>query len=216
MTRNQKTLTWMGIALVAAMSLCACRNGGSASGAGGASSTPGQTQTANVKVRRDNPCSVLLPQEVEQIVGVPVSMREILDEETCSFPFEKPLKGSSQAPKSVQGGKQGAHSEKEDAEAMAKTLAAGMVGTEPRLVVKVYWEDGRQAITATRMAGTLLGGNDSGFEKLSGIGDEAWLGPMASNLTFVKGKTGVEIDLRMIPNGREPGIRLARLIASRL
>jgi hypothetical protein len=216
MTRNQKTLTWMGIALVAAMSLCACRKGGSASEAGGAGSTPGQTQAANVKARRDNPCSVLLPQEVEQIVGVPVSMREILDEETCSFPFEKPLKGSSQAPKSVQGGKQGAHSEKEDAEAMAKTLAAGMVGTEPRLVVKVYWEDGRQAITATRMAGNLLGGNDSGFEKLSGIGDEAWLGPMASNLTFVKGKTGVEIDLRMIPNGREPGIRLARLIASRL
>jgi hypothetical protein len=32
----------------------------------------------------------------------------------------------------------------------------------------------------------------------------------------VKGKTGVELDLRMVPNGRETGIRLAKLIASRL
>jgi hypothetical protein len=198
------------------MSLVSCQKRGSPEAPGGGNTKPGQSQVGAVKVRRDNPCSVVLPQEVEEIVGVPVTLREVIDEQTCNFPFDKPTKTQGQAARSAQGSKQSVHSEKEDAEAMAKSLAAGMVGTEPRLVVKIYWDDGRQAILATRMAGKLLGGNDSGFEKLSGIGDEAWLGPMASNLTFVKGKTGVEIDLRMVPNGREPGIRLARLIASRL
>ena len=142
-------------------------------------------------------------------------MREVVDEETCNFPFDKPAKGGTASSKSTEN-KRVARSAEGDAEAKAKSIAAGMAGGEPSLVVKVYWENGRQAITATRMAGQLLGGNDAGFEKLSGIGDQAWLGPMASNLTFIKGKTGVELDLRTVPNGREPGIRLAKLIASRL
>ncbi len=61
-----------------------------------------------------------------------------------------------------------------------------------------------------------LFGSDSGFEKLTGIGDEAWLGPMASILVFSKGDVGIELDLRMVPGGRNRGIRLARLIAGRL
>jgi hypothetical protein len=65
------------------------------------------------------------------------------------------------------------------------------------------------------MASKLFGG-DAGFQKLQGIGDEAWLGPMASMLVFSKGKIGVEIDLRLIPDGKEKRIRLAKLIASRL
>jgi hypothetical protein len=79
----------------------------------------------------------------------------------------------------------------------------------------MHWDDGPTAVTATRMASKLFGG-DAGFEKLSGIGDEAWLGPLASMLVFSKGKVGVEIDLRTVPDGREKGIRLAKLIASRL
>jgi len=43
------------------------------------------------------------------------------------------------------------------------------------------------------MTSKLFGG-DAGFEKLQGIGDEAWLGPMASMLVFSKGKVGIEID----------------------
>ena len=57
---------------------------------------------------------------------------------------------------------------------------------------------------------------ENAFEKLPGIGDEAWLGPMASTLVFSKGDVGVELDLRMLPKGRERGIRIAKLIASRL
>lgn len=133
-----------------------------------------------VVVKKDNPCSVLHPLEVEGILGVPITMREIVDETTCHFDYDKPAPGGP-----------------------------GF------LEIKVYFEDGRTVIASTRMATKLLG-SDSGFEKLAGIGDEAWLGPLASTLVFVKGKAGVEIDLRLVPNGREKGIRLAKLIAQRL
>jgi len=44
-----------------------------------------------------------------------------------------------------------------------------------------------------RMTSKLSGG-DAGFEKLQGIGDEAWLGAMAPMRVFSKGKVGIEID----------------------
>jgi hypothetical protein len=150
-------------------------------------STPASTGTApqagtapRVVVTRDNPCSVLLPSEVADILGVPIALRDIVDDVTCHFDYEKP-----------------------DAD-----------GPE-YFEMKVHFTGGQTAILATRMASRMLGG-DAGFEKLSGIGDEAWLGPMASTLVFVKGDVGVELDLRMVPDGRAKGVRLATLIASRL
>jgi hypothetical protein len=88
-------------------------------------------------------------------------------------------------------------------------------GGPPYFEMKVYFEGGKAALAATRMASRLLG-SDSGFEKLPGIGDEAWLGPMASTLVFVKGDAGVELDLRLVPDGRDKGVRLATLVAGRL
>jgi hypothetical protein len=35
-------------------------------------------------------------------------------------------------------------------------------------------------------------------------------------LVFVKGEVGVELDLRMLPDGEVRGTRLAKLIASRI
>lgn len=150
---------------------------------GGAQS--GRTPVAAFK--KGNPCSMLLPNEVGQILGVPITMREIVDDSTCSFPFDAP--------------------------ASAKNPLTG--GGDPQLVITIHWDDGPTAVAATRMASKMLGG-DAGFQKLQGIGDEAWLGPLASLLVFSKGKIGVEIDLRLIPDGKEKGIRLAKLIASRL
>ena len=46
-----------------------------------------------VVVKRDNPCSVLLPGEVEQVLGTPITMREIMDEVTCHFDYDKPQPG---------------------------------------------------------------------------------------------------------------------------
>lgn len=133
-----------------------------------------------VVVTRDNPCSVLLPTEVGAILGVPITMREVVDEVTCHFDYEKPQEGGPEY-----------------------------------FEMKVHFTGGQTAILATRMASRMLGG-DAGFEKLPDIGDEAWLGPMASMLVFVKGDVGVELDLRMVPDGRAKGVRLATLVAGRL
>lgn len=152
-----------------------------------AESAPQSGRAPVAAFKKGNPCSVLLPTEVGQILGVPITMREIVDESTCSFPFDAP--------------------------APAKNPLAG--GGDPQLVITIHWDDGPTAVAATRMTSKLFGG-DAGFEKLQGIGDEAWLGPLASMLVFSKGKIGVEIDLRLIPDGKEKGIRLAKLIASRL
>jgi hypothetical protein len=134
---------------------------------------------------------------------VAITMREIVDESTCSFPFDPAPQ--AQPPR-------GAEASDAGAEAVAKAFAAA---SPSQLTITMHWDDGPTAVTATRMASKLFGG-DAGFEKLSGIGDEAWLGPLASTLVFSKGKVGVEIDLRTVPDGREKGIRLAKLIASRL
>jgi hypothetical protein len=134
-----------------------------------------------VVVKRDNPCSVLLPGEVEQVLGTPITMREIMDEVTCHFDYDKP-----------------------------------QPGLPPYFEMKVYFKDGRAVVTSARMAGKLLGGKASGFEQLSGIGDEAWLAPSASLLVFRKGDAGVEMDLRLVRDARPKGIRLAQLVAQRL
>ncbi len=199
--------TVLGLVLLAAVPT-ACGGQEPASTAEGAGATPAQSSgTSAVKVSHDNPCSVLLPQEVESMLGVSVPMREIVDEVTCRFPFDEPPPAASKAAPPLK-----APANDQEAEEMAKSMAAAMSGGPRQLVVKVYWKDGRTTIAATKMAASLLGS----FEQLQGIGDEAWLGPMASTLVFVKGDTGVELDLRMVPDGRKNGIRLAKLIASRI
>ena len=176
------------MALVLAIGACGASSDASALAGVPASSAAPQSGRAPVAVfKKGNPCSMLLPSEVGQILGVPISMREIVDEDTCAFPFSQPPAGAP--------------------------AAAG--GLNQQLTITVHWDDGPAAVTATRMASKLFGG-DAGFQKLQGIGDEAWLGPMASMLVFSKGKIGIEIDLRLIQDGKDKGIRLAKLIASRL
>jgi hypothetical protein len=194
------------VAAAAAAALWGC--GGGDDGGRAAAAAPGDAPQAGrvqpAVLKRGNPCSVLRPDEVGQILGVAITMREIVDESTCSFPFDPAPQ--AQPPR-------GAEASDAGAEAAAKAFAAA--AGPPQLTITLHWDDGPTAITATRMASRLFGG-DAGFEKLSGIGDEAWLGPLASTIVFSKGKVGVEIDLRTVLDGREKGIRLAKLIASRL
>ena len=159
------------------------------SGCGG--STP-PTQSASkteqaAKVDRTNPCSVLHPSEIEEIFGVKSDLREVVDDITCHYHFMQ---------------------------ADGKQLKSE--GGESFIRVQIHWMDGKTAVTAQRLAGKLLGGGDSGFEQLKGVGDEAWMAPLASYLTFSKGDVGVEIDLRLIPGERDKAIRLAQRIAGRI
>jgi hypothetical protein len=134
-------------------------------------------------VTRENPCSVLFPNEVGDIVGAKMSMREVMDEATCHYIYDEPEPGS---------------------------------GAERFIEIKVHWEDGKTVILAAQGAGALLSSEMKVFEKLPDVGDEAYIGPMDSLLVFRKGDVGVEIDLRGVPNGREVGVKLAKLIASRV
>ena len=172
--------------MLLAMILGGCGRGDSQKASSPASETSGKAASA-FKVSRDNPCSVMFPSEVSEILGLPSEMREVMDEVTCRYHFVPANASQSKSPRD-----------------------------ETFIEVKVHWTDGRMAVTAARMAGQLLGSGSSGFEKVSGLGDEAWLAPLASYLAFSKGDVGVEIDLRMMPGEKGKAIRLARLIASRL
>jgi hypothetical protein len=159
---------------------------GSASREATPSNETSRKREAVLKVSRDNPCSVMFPAEVGQILGRKAEMREVMDEVTCRYHFEPA--------------------------AEQKSTTRG----ETFIEVKVHWSGGPTAVTAARLAGRLLGGGEGGVEKLSGVGDEAWLAPMASYICFLKGDVGVEMDMRMMPGEKEKTIRLAQLVASRI
>ena len=154
----------------------------------GSSSSPAEDTAAKagdaVNVDRQNPCSVMFPAEIEEIFGVKASLREIVDEITCHYHFEQA---------------DGKQLKSEDGESFIR--------------VQIHWTDGKTVVMTQRLAGKLLGGADSGFEQLQGIGDEAWMAPLASYLTFSKGDVGVEIDLRLIPGERDRAIQLPQRIA---
>jgi hypothetical protein len=89
-------------------------------------------------------------------------------------------------------------------------------GDAPYLTVTVSWENARAALSVLK---AVIAGNSPGVtttENLTGIGDEALMGPVDSFLAFVKGQTEVQIDLSQIPKGRDKGVAIARTIAPRL
>jgi hypothetical protein len=129
----------------------------------------------------------MLPTEIAEIFAVEAGLREIVDEITCHYHFKKV---------------DGSQLKSEDGESFIR--------------VQIHWTDGKTAVMTQRLAGKLIGGADSGFEQLKDIGDEAWMAPLASYLTFSKGDAGVEIDLRLIPGERDRAIQLAKRIAGRI
>jgi hypothetical protein len=129
----------------------------------------------------------MLPAEAGEIVGLKPTMREVVSESACRFHFARDAKNPA-----AQG------------------------SDEIFIGVTIHWKDGKTAVTAARMAGKLLGGDSSGFEKIEGVGDEAWMAPFSSYLAFSKGEIGVELDMRLVLPEKAKAIRLAKLIASRL
>ncbi|OFV98332.1 MAG: hypothetical protein A3F68_04275 [Acidobacteria bacterium RIFCSPLOWO2_12_FULL_54_10] len=202
----------IGITGIAALSLWmfGCQGGGSDESANSSTSSP-KSNVSAPDVSKDNPCTLLTPQQVVEAVGLQPVMREIVDEVTCSYEFAETA--DTQMPSAEAQTK----SEQEEAEAMAKDFAVGASGGTPKFSYTIHWEDGQIVIAATRMANQMLGSEmENAFIKLEGIGDEAWLGPLASTLVLRKGDIAVEMDLRLLPQGKERGPRLAKAIADRL
>ena len=181
-------------------------------------------------------CSLLSKEEASQILGVAVERtqaKEASGESTCQY-FVKPRsqqqRTASVADAFMKIAKGGATPEPEvkanEAYKVSRQtgmddLAKGIGGLvapadAPYLAVRVSWENARQGTSILK--GTIAG-NSAGVqttENLPGIGDEAFLGPMDTMLAFVKGETGVQIDLSQVPKGRDKGVAIARTIVPRL
>ena len=72
---------------------------------------------------------------------------------------------------------------------------------------------------AMKLAGMALkgvAGGVGGFQSVTGIGDEAYAGPMGSSLMFRKGDIMVNLDLRMVGNNVEAAKVIAQKIVERL
>lgn len=84
-------------------------------------------------------------------------------------------------------------------------------GSDPYFTIEVN-PHGETVIAALKLSLGMI----KATEPLTGIGDEALMGPMESLLVFVKNGLGVSIDFHGVGKGREREIALARQIASRL
>lgn len=159
---------------------------------------------------KSNPCALLTPQEVETATGLKLTMREIVEENVCTLEFAPPPaeatdQGQASAPQQPA---------EDDPEAMAKDFSVAASGGTPKITYTIHWEDGDTVITAAKLAGQAMG-SDS-MTQLNGIGDEAFLGALASMLYFRVGSAGLEMDLRLMPRGQERGTKLAQQMAARL
>ena len=101
-------------------------------------------------------------------------------------------------------------------ENLTKNLVAGAnPGSGPYFSIQVN-QNGRAQIAGMKIA---LGAVSPGMrtvEPISGIGDDAVMGPMDSMLVFTKNGLGVQIDLRQMPQGRDHAIAMAQRILPRL
>ncbi len=183
------------------------------------------------------PCSLLTTAEASEVLGVTV-VRSEASGESCSYFIQPPTQeeksnavasafesvrqnnaasagdsmgGSPSAP--AEGGTEAAR--KAGIEQLAKAFTSAAVDANtPYFTVEVN-PDGNQLMAATKIALAATGVPGSS-EKIDGIGDQAVMGPLDSMMVFVKNGTGVQIDLRLVANGRDRGIAMARHMLARM
>jgi len=171
--------------------------------------------------RRVDVCSLITRDEAAEIMGVPLDRVEPVGSSECRY-YGKALSEEERQKQidDLQDKLKDAKGQDPDMRAvedMTKNMVAGMAGGAGRsFSVKVDWEGGHAAVKAMKLTMGVISGDTKLTESLKGVGDEAVLGPMASMLVFAKGDTAVDIDLRMLPNGKERGVEIAKKVASRL
>ncbi len=89
-------------------------------------------------------------------------------------------------------------------------------GSNQALSVQVTWQGGAVAMKIAGMAMKSVAGGVGGFQPATGIGDEAYAGPMGSMLMFRKGDVMVNLDLRLAGNNLDAAKAIAQKIAARL
>jgi len=190
---------------------------------------------AEAAPQRPDVCSLLTRDEASQILEVPIERTRSgngAEEGTCQY-FAKPRTQRDQAASiadalKAMSSRQGPEPSANPNEAYALPRQAGTeeimkrigglaVGRDaPYVTVTVNWDGGRSSIAMLKGIATGEAPGVKTTEDLVGIGDEAIMGPVDSMLAFVKGPTAVQLDLRLVPHGRDKGVAMARKIAGRL
>ncbi len=176
-------------------------------------------------------CDLLSKDEATAITGVTiektVGTRNGADL-GCSYmakPGENTQRGQNDIAKTfkeLQSGKGTDAENLQEAEKMVKSFvnAAGSSvnnGAEiPVFSIGVTTKDGRTAFASLMMANKIMGSIAGATPAITGLGDEAFIGPMNSLMGVRKGDAVLSIDLRALPDGRDKGIAIAQKILGRI
>jgi hypothetical protein len=189
---------------------------------------------AEVAGRRIDACALLTPEEAAEILGVAIERTQSKQgavDSTCEYfarPRSKQERGTAVATifkdMSERGDRPSPPGRNTPVDALRQSGMEGLLKEisglaspdGPYLAVTVNWDGGRTAISMLKLVSGVSAPGLETTEGLEGIGDEAVMGAADSVLAFVKGRTGVQIGLSLVPQGRDRGIAIARKIASRL
>lgn len=186
-----------------------------------------------------NPCALISKEEVQEVLGVPIEKTaEITDggEPGCAFfasseAFQQLARDSlAKVPGEVQAG-----AAKQDKSGKASDNPLSLLNNESiknlEGIVKTFAIAGQAQQGDGRVFGFTLESNFGrdawptfratfgvvpGFESLSGVGDNAMIGPFGHVLYVQKGGAKVTLNLMAVPDARNKGVALARKIVSRL
>jgi len=197
-------------------------------------SSPDPRPAAGVAARSIDACSLLTREEAAEILGVAIERAQSKHgtiDSTCEYyarPRSKEQRGAAVAAAfrgmSERGDRPVPPGRNTPVEALRQSGMEGLLKEigglaspdGPYLAVMVNWDGGRTAISMLNLVAGVSAPGLETTEVLEGIGDEAVIGAADSVLAFVKGRTGVQIGLSLVPQGRDRGIAIAHKIASRL
>ncbi len=165
--------------------------------------------------RRTDPCMLITPAEASAILGLEIertAKQESPGQSVCHYwaKAAAPDENSAKIAQSLDALNQKQASRQHDMEALenlTKTVLGGAAG-QGYFSITVDWDGGRAAVAAMKLMGAA--------DRRLPLSDGAAFGPLNCMLVFSKGATGVQIDLRLVPDGREKGIQIARIVEARL
>ena len=200
-----------------------------AAGNMGLSSAPARAITGSAR-RYSDACSLLPAPEASSVTGLSIQRAEPRDGECLYFGAAEQAaeKGQSQAQEALRKMRENKAGDGKEAarvmEDFMKGIAASSQASEggPLFHIKViYGEDAKQQESGYRLAMGMVGalaGAEEGTSKpsgLEGVGDRAYLAPLATGLYMRKGDAWVEIGGTGLA-GRDALIALARAVAAKL
>jgi hypothetical protein len=202
--------------------------------AGYTSAVSGGSSEAVKVVERDNSCRLLSTAELAQVVGVAIEKSaEIVEGSVpgCAYytnpqafaqlqrmAIEQARRQSEQAAKQP-----GATDKKDDflgllknanqMEGVVKSFGLGQPDKDGRVFSFTVQRDfGRGNWNTVRAALSLV----PGFEDITGVGDRAMMGSFGHTIQVLKGDSAVSLELTFVPDARNRGAEIARVIISRL